>query len=470
MTKPLHAIANIALLAALCGCSSGSAGAPERVQAPEPDAGIESRSLSSLLQPRLTGDRTGACLAAAVVGREVQRGFLCANAQSARSIDAKTVFEVGSISKTMTALLLADLLEQGSLDLDDALSMHVPQGTAVPEYDGQPIRLRHLVSHTAGLPGLPSRMRIDDPENPYAALTQAALLDSLGDVQLTAAPGTSFAYSNFGFMLLSYVVSHESGENFEALLEARLFEPLGMQQAFVAKKPEGVVVAQGHLSTGSEAPLWDFPVDLAGVGGVRASLDDMVHYVEAALGRGDAHTVALLERTLTPLASQHGQPQLGLAWFLIPVQGRTVAMHDGGTGGFSSLVLVDREADRGVVLLLDTSFANLGGVVEIGLHLLDPDSFAMPLPRLTEKPRAELLQALAGRYRLGDLTVTLRQDNGVLFALPSGQPELELAFDSYGDFFPSTFDALLTPVRAADGRQTFRWTQGGGAIEAERLP
>ena len=66
-----------------------------------------------------------------MVGRETQRAFVCANAQAARAIDANTAFEIGSISKTMTALLLADLIEQGSLDLDDALSMHLPEGTAL---------------------------------------------------------------------------------------------------------------------------------------------------------------------------------------------------------------------------------------------------------------------------------------------------------------------------------------------------
>src|SRR5262249_30477127 len=148
-----------------------------------------------------------------------------------RAIDFTTAFEIGSISKTMTGFLLADLLAREALSLDDPLAMHLPPGTPVPTYQDAPILLRHLVTHTAGLPSLPPRMAVSDPANPYAALTEADLLASLADVNLTVAPGTHWAYSNFGYMLLSYVVTRTNAEGLEALLKTRLFAPLGMAQS-----------------------------------------------------------------------------------------------------------------------------------------------------------------------------------------------------------------------------------------------
>ncbi|HKY37089.1 MAG TPA: serine hydrolase domain-containing protein [Polyangiaceae bacterium] len=455
-------------LAALTLAGFAAACSPNKSPAPS-DVSPTPTELTVTLERRLSGDRTGACAAAAVIDVEVERAFVCANAQSARSLDGRVAFEIGSITKTMTGFLLADLIERGMLQLDDPLAMHLPQGTPLPSYRDAPIRLRHLVTHTAGLPSIPSRMPILDPENPYAALSEAQLLASLADVELTVAPGQRWAYSNFGFMLLSYVIARTSGESLEKLLSARLFEPLGMAQSFIASPPENVAVARGHLATGSATRAWDFPVDLAGVGGVRASLEDMVRYAQAALGEGDPQAVALLERALLPLPSEHGEPAMGLGWFLLPLEGRTIAMHDGGTGGFSSLMALDRQRQRAVVLLLDTSFGNLGGVEELALHLFDPDAADLPAPRLEAQPEAALLAALSGRYRLGELLMTLRTRGGVLFVQAESQAELELGYDSYGDFFARTFDALLTPLRRADGAYTFRWTQGE-VLEAERLP
>ena len=414
-------------------------------------------SVEAKLKKRLSGDRTGGCVAAAVIGAKVESAFVCANAESARSLEAKTALEIGSITKTMTGFLLADAIARDLVQLDDPLELHLPEGTSVPHYQDAPIRLRHLVTHTSGLPSLPSRLLVEDPENPYAALTEADLLASLTDVELTSAPGQQWAYSNFGFLLLSYVLAQVNEESLEALLNARLFEPLGMAESFIESAPPGVAQAAGHLSTGSPTKAWDFPVALAGVGGVRASLNDMALYTQAVMGEGDAQVVTLLEQALTPVASEHGAPEMGLAWFLIPLGERTLAMHDGATGGFSSLLAIDKERQRGVVLLLDTSWANLGGIDELALHLLDPGAAEMRAPRLVDQPQPALLNALAGRYSVAGLELSLRAADGALFAQAEGQPEFELGYDSYGDFFPLDLDALLTPISLpGDSRRSTR--------------
>lgn len=433
--------------------------------------------LKATVEERVLGDRTGVCVLAAVVETEaVSRAVVCADASRARPLDTKTALEIGSVSKTMTAALLASLIEDGMLTLDEPLATHLPAGTRVPDFEGAPIRLKHLVTHTSGLPGLPARFPTVAPDDPYAALTAEALLESLGDVRLTQAPGTHWAYSNFGAMLLSYVVARAAHQDLEALLQERLFSALEMSSAFVSSPPPGVQVAQGHLSLGTAASPWHFLVDLAGVGGVKASLDDLVRYVEAQLGRrGDARLAAVLATTHAAVdlgsagaAPSAGEPEMGMGWIRLRLNGRLIIGHDGGTGGFSSFVAIDLERRRAVVLLMDTALSNLGGLADLGAHLIEP-SFPLEAPRTLATPSPELLASLVGRYQLeGGPEVTLTTRDGALFATPEGQAELELGFDSHGDFFPLTIEGLLTPA-APGGEPRFIWTQGGVSVPATRL-
>src|SRR5690606_30201713 len=199
--------------------------------------------------------------------------YVCADPAMEPRIGPESAFEIGSVSKTMTAALLAELIRRGEGSLDDPLADYLPEGTVVPAFEGQPILLRHVVTHTSGLPTLPPGVAVANPADPYAAMTPRAVLDSLARVQLSQAPGTDFAYSNFASMLLSHAVAHRSGTDFESLLQRRLFAPLGMQHAHVKAKPDDVRVALGHLPNGTVTPGWNFATDLAGVGGVRATLD-----------------------------------------------------------------------------------------------------------------------------------------------------------------------------------------------------
>ena len=447
---------NLAAVAAL----TLAAGAAQAT--PLTDAGLK-----ALVDQRLAGDRTGACMAVAVVeGERVARTFACADPKMAARIGPDSAFEIGSVSKTMTSTLLAELLVQGKGSLDDPLSAWLPEGTPVPDFDGQPILLRHVVTHTSGLPALPSRMDLTNLANPYAALTEEALLASLGDVKLARAPGTQFEYSNFASMLLSLALSRRAGTDFEALLRRDLLQPLGMERAYVGQRPDGVRAAGGHTANGLPAAAWTFTTDLAGVGGVRATLEDMVRYVQGNLDPAGTPLQAAIELAQRQVSEQ---PPMAMNWMLLPVAGRTVLVHEGGTGGFSSFVSVDREARRGVVILSDTSWSAVGNLGSLGGHLMDA-SLPLGKPRTLEAPPQALLDGLAGEYQLqGAMKMSLRQRDGALFAQAEGQPEFELRHDSEGEFFPIVVDALLKPQRKADGSYVFTWMQGGGALPATRL-
>lgn len=428
---------------------------------------LDDAGLARLVDARLAGDRTGACMAVAVVEQDtVARTFRCAGSADIGRIGADSAFEIGSVSKTMTSVLLADLIGQGKAALDDRLADYLPPGTRVPEFEGKPILLRHVVTHTSGLPALPSRLGAADMNDPYANLTEQALLDSLADVTLHAAPGSAFEYSNFASMLLSCAVARRAGEDFETLLRQRLFAPLGMDGAYIDRRPEGVRAAAGHAPNGKPVPAWRFATNLAGVGGVRATLDDMVAYVQGNLGVIDGAITPALEMAQRKVGEQ---PPMAMNWMLGSVAGRSVHMHEGGTGGFSAFVAVDRQAQRGVVILSDTTWNSIGSLGSLGLHLVDA-SFPLGKPRRIAPPPPALLEALAGEYQLqGAMAMTLRHRDGKLFVQAAGQGEIEMAYDDAGDFFPLELDAVLTPRRKADGGYGFTWSQMGAVLPAARM-
>lgn len=428
--------------------------------------------LRHALEQRFVGDRTGACVAAAVIDRGlVSHARVCSDPRESR-LDGTVALEIGSVSKTMTAALLASLAEEGKLGLDDPLSQHLPATARVPSFQGQPILLKHLVTHTSGLPSIPDGLALSNPQDPYAALTGDQLLEALSAVELTRAPGTAWEYSNFGVMLESWVVARATGTDLESALRARLFEPLGMHSSHVAQPPPGVRAAAGHVQSGEVTSPWHFPVDLAGVGGVRSTLDDMILYAQAHLGRADPATAAALRAThdAVDLGSPRraGDPEMGMAWIRASLNGKTALLHEGETGGFSSIVAIVPEDDRAVIALSDTAIGNAGAMAEVAAYFLGTIA-QMPGPREVTTPSAPLLQEMAGRYRVEGLEVELEaRGDALVVHLPDGT-ELALGYDSRGDFYPLSEDALLTPTVGPSGERAFYWISDGPPALAARL-
>jgi CubicO group peptidase (beta-lactamase class C family) len=420
--------------------------------------------LRSALERRFKGDRSNACIAAAVIENgTIAKTYYCSDPKSGRSIDGRTAFEIGSVTKTMVAALLADLVGQGEIALDDPLEKLLPPATVVPCINGSPITIRHLVAHTSGLSSFP--WRITDLGNPYARLTETDLLDALSETQLNSAPGSLREYSNFGFMVLSYALAKHSGKDFEGLLRERLLSPLDMGDTFIVRRPPNVRLAEGHFSNSKPTGPWEVQVDLAGAGGVRATLPDMICYLEGQLGMRDTSITPILART----QEQIGEAA-GMAWEILSTEdGRTIVMHPGGTGGFSTFFAIDRATRSGVVLLSDTALTEIGGLRRVGLHLLDP-SLPIGTPRTVATAKVELIDALVGRYSLPfGLDMELRRKSNKLTIQADDQPEFEMEYDSAGEFYPLEFDAVLQPRRQVDGSYTFTWYQLGGIQKAKRV-
>jgi serine-type D-Ala-D-Ala carboxypeptidase/endopeptidase len=434
-----------------------------------PTHAISNDDVRAALEQRFKGDRTGACIAAGVIDDgTIATAYYCADPNSQRAYDEHTAFEIGSITKTMTAALLAEFIARGEIALTDPIAKLLPPGTTVPSFDGREITVADIVTHTSSLPVVPAGYRPPDPNNPYAAATERDLLDALAATRLTRAPGTKWEYSNFAMIVLSYALAKRSGKDYEALLRERLLVPLGMNDTYVSRRPPQVHLAQGYLPNGSPTKPWDFHPDMAGVGGVRATLPDMLRYLEGQLGTRASSITPALAKTQEEVTNVDGH-RMAMNWNLSVRNHRAIAFHEGGTGGYSSFAGFDRAAKRAAVLLSDTSLTSIVGLASVGLHFLDPSVLVGP-PHVVATADAKLIDSLVGKFRLaGGLGIELRHKADKLTIQADGQPEFEMGYDSAGDFYPLKFAAVLRPKRKADGTYGFTWLQGGAVLEAERL-
>ena len=431
-------------------------------------------ALSARLKARFDGDRSGACAVAAIVEPAgVQRALACAAPRKDGGPTLDDAFEIGSISKTMTAFLVADLIAAGKWTLDDPIEKHLPPGTQVPSQGERKILVRDLLTHSSGLPRLPPNFNPRSAGNPYADMTEKDLLNGLAATRLQGTIGGQVVYSNFAMMVVSVAVAraYQSDFNgdldgdFERALSERLFKPLKMDGAFIARQPAGVRLAPGHLSTGEVTPNWTFAAapNAAGVGAVRARLDDMVRYAQAHLGLMDTPLAPRLRSTQAPLA--HG---FGMNWFVGRFNGQDLVLHEGDTGGFAALMALEPSTQRAVIVMVDTSLGAINDLGALARSLMD-SKLPVPKPRRPVAMPESLRKALVGEFSLAGLSVQLRDEGGRLIAQPAGQPALELLLDDRGDLYPaSTISARATPIIEDGVVNRIAWRQGGGVLEAVR--
>jgi CubicO group peptidase (beta-lactamase class C family) len=250
-------------------------------------------------------------------------------------------FEIGSVTKTMTATLLAVLALEGALTLDD------PAGRWLDAGQNADITLGQLATHTSGLPREAPNHAADGP-NPYRAFTAERAEEGLRAV--ARKPGGGRAYSSFGYQLLGLVLERAAGRPYQDLLADLLLGPLGMTCSGVGAAGGGTRLT-GHAG-GRPADHWDRA--LPGAGGVEASVGDLAIYLAAGLapppGRlGDA--IAMCLRPRVPIDAELAG---GLGWMI--GRGQGVCSHNGGTGGFSASTALRPESGQAIGALLNTSF------------------------------------------------------------------------------------------------------------------
>jgi len=335
-----------------------------------------------------------------------------------RALDGDMVFEIGSLSKVFTSLLLADMVNRNEVARDDPAAKYLPEHVKLPERSGKSITLLDLSTHTSGLPRLPSNLKPADLRNPYAGYSVDDLYQFLSSYTLPRDPRSEFEYSNLGGGLLGHVLASRAGTDYETLVRSRITEPLNMADTCITLSSSMKErMASGHNSTLEPVPYWDFPT-LAGAGALRSSANNMLTFLEAFLGYKET-PLAPPMRAMLEVRRPAAKMEIALGWFLIG----EIAWHNGGTGGFRSFAGFDQKARTGVVVLSNAFTPS--GVDDIGFHLLNPKlPLANPEPP-KQRPQIpldpKLLDNYAGRYQLApDRILEITCEGGRLFAQVTG--------------------------------------------------
>lgn len=286
----------------------------------------------------------------------------------ARPLGEQSLFEIGSITKVFTAILLADMVRRGELDLSDRVAHHLPAHVRVPSRGGREITLLDLATHHSGLPRLPDNMRPADPTNPYADYTVEQLYAFLASYELRRDIGADYEYSNLAVGLLGHVLASVAGKSYEDLVRARILQPLGMDATGISLDPRMQEwMTKGHNRSGTVVPLWDLPT-LAGAGALRSSARDMLRFLAANARPAEADIAHAMRLSHQERRSMSEQSAVGLLWAIRKTSGSTIVWHNGGTAGFRTFIGFDPDRGVGVVLLTNSAY----GADDIGFHLINP--------------------------------------------------------------------------------------------------
>jgi CubicO group peptidase (beta-lactamase class C family) len=389
-------------------------------------------------------------------------------------LDGNTVFEIGSISKVFTGTVLAALVNEGKVTLDDPVQKYLPPTVRVPSRNDKQITLGTLSTQNSGLPRMPSNFRPSNPANPYFDYTVQQMYDFLSGYQLPRDPGQQFEYSNLGVGLLGHVLTLVTGDSYEEMERKRVWAPLGMTHTAITFTPwMKEHLALGHDDKGNVVSNWDLAA-LAGAGAIRSTTLDMLTFAAANLQPERGALEKAMGFAQTQRAPTGPNSGIGLNWMNLRVGNDTIVWHNGGTGGYRTYLGLVPSRKVAVVVMTNSGGA---GADDIGMHLLNP---ALPLAPKPAPPKvrtaidlsADVLARYVGVYALTpNLSLDVTLSDGALYVHPTGQAKLRLWPETETEFFLKEVDAQVSFVRDAQGVVTeLILHQGGQDGRAPKVP
>lgn len=420
--------------------------------------------IRELLVQRIDAERQGVGMVVGVITPEgthvVAYGPL--DTLTAEAGDGGTFFEIGSITKVFTAVVLADMVARGEVTLDQPVAELLPPGTVVPSRDGVAITLRHLATHTAGLPRMPTNHRPADPRNPQADYTVPQLYAFLAACALSSTPGDTPLYSNLGYGLLGHALARRAGLDYESMVRERVCVPLGLDDTRTTFPTDSRRRrAVGHDDSLRVTSDTDLPT-LAGAGALRSTVNDLLRFVAAQLDDADTPLAGAMEAARVFAHPVGDDGRLVSLAFGAPEDlfGRQIYWHNGGTAGFRSFLGFDRERGVGVVVLSNCSLS----VDDLGFHLLDARA-PLERPRIAISLDPALLGRYVGVYALPEGgTRTFSSLGSRLFMKRTGRPVIEVMAESETGFFiPGTAARLEFRLGAGGVADTVVVRQSDGS-------
>lgn len=430
--KPILAVAAATLLAAPLAAQEAAPPTPA--------------DIAQILVDRIDRDQANIGIAVALIvegeARFVSHGTW--GRDDDRPVDEHTLFEAGSITKVFTNLLLAQLVNEGKIDLDAPLTDYLPEGTVLPHWEERQITAFDLATHASGLPPLPQDMLERALDNPYSGYDAEPLMAWLATYELTRPVGEEFEYSNAGTALLAQAIEHVSGQPYAELLQSQILDPLEMNETHLALTGADTPdMATGHDAEGNALAHWDFDA-FAPAGGLLTTTSDLAKFIAAASGRVQTPLSDAFNTMLARTRPAGGDASIGLGWFITPTGSGELVWHNGITAGFRSFAGYERNSGTGVVVL--SNMVTAAGIEDIGMHLLDPaiPLAAQPQPRVVAEIDPSILPNYVGDYVLAPgVVMSVTSEDDRLFAQITGQSRFELYPENETDFFFRVVDAQV---------------------------
>ena len=400
--------------------------------------------LQAVLESRVNSHRSVGLVVGLIDGKDtVITSVGLSDKQNQLAVDESSIFEIGSITKTFTGILLADMVIKGEVELDDPVEKFLPKGTVMPTWKGHDITLLSLATHRSSLPRLPTNLlqHTKDMANPYAAYSVDHLYEFLSSYKLKRDINEKSEYSNLGMGLLGHVLALKAGQSYEALVRERILVPLKMMDTSITVSTDSLpLFANGHDIEGNKTAYWDLPT-LAGAGALRSNIGDMMIYLAANMGVTDSPLAQAIELS-QKIRYELGSNNIGLAWLTRHGPEGTITWHNGGTGGFRSYIGFDKQKSRGVVVLANSQ----DNADEIGVAVLAnqissliPEEFEPILVAQNE------LKKLTGVYELApNFKITISHVGDSLYAQATGQSKFELFAKSKNEYFFKVVNASIT--------------------------
>ncbi len=431
-------------------------------------------AVHAFLQQRIEIEKRDVGIVVGIVDEQGSRIVSCGKIGHGmdQEVNGDTLFEVGSITKTFTTLLLQDMIQRGKMKLEDPVAKYLPKSVRMPARNGKEITLLQLATHTSGLPTSSINWIPKRADNPRADYTIQRMYDILSNYQLTRDPGAQYEYSTLGMALLGHAIALKAGTDYETLMVNRICRPLKMASTRLTLTPKlKARCAAGYNSSGYAVPS-TFWGALAPGAGVRSTANDLLKYLSANLGLRSSPLTTLMEKTHTPQFYARADTdtgldtQIGLGWMLTrDLQGTQTIEHAGLTDGFIAFVGFDLTRRRGVVILSNCQDFDLP---PIGNLLLESEWQSDRRPMQT-KLSSQIYDSYAGRYQQKNLTgdssrpmIGIRRDGDRLFIKTMGpktwpadvllpRVAMELSPQSKDSFFGRLSGMPITFARDAQG-------------------
>ena len=357
---------------------------------------------------------------------------------------ADSLFEIGPITQTFTALLLADAVLSGKVSTDTPIGEIL--GTLSVEPNNPSITLLDLATHTSGLPRRPDNLRRHNQLDPYRYYDEAQLHSFLRNHQLIGAPGERFAYSSIGISLLGYLMTVVQGESYANLIRTKITDPLGMRSTFVDLNNESRRrVLPGHNNLYDRVPDWQLKSMVPSLG-IYSSLDDMVTFVEANLAAPEG---SLGERLALAKKSHRNTSQtgssVGFGWMIREYDNQRVNWHNGIVAGHGGFVGYMDGFETGAVVLSNAVFSEID---VLGAHLLNS---AVTLPEIADDEGGFFHDYLGIYHVKTTLSFKITADSQALYWQATDQPRSKLVSLSEDVFMITDSDIRVSFQRGKRG-------------------